>query len=701
MTDDDIKSIFKKLYMSEFPFDEPRLGQEEIIPTILSGIVERDVRCHIIQADTGVGKSAIAVTVARALCKMVHSRAVDKCVDVTLGPIDEEAPIGPIYKSKLKSWKNYSHDDGDVMHTKCILATPNKALQDQYEKEFVVNGNKTDITMFKGRSNYECGVEEVSADKCPIKKMSLKERQLHRTTSCYHNPNCGYGQAIRKALLDCNLVVCNYHSMTSLMFHAEARAVPFSRNLCSVLVVDEAHTLPAHLIDMGTAHIDIESIYADKIEVEPIMTEEITDIEIGVIELIHRIAADPSNKKLLLECVTRLLTDVSHMNLVYRMLANGNYEMSTDFTAKSREYDKLYNVMRAYQEEIIKVIEGKLEQEHTNWSVFLKKVTNRDVDPSIKKADESKPIYHRLTLVSKSPAPGFRELASNFNVIIMMSGTLALDAFRKDLGLTADECEMHKVHTSTPLSYRPLIYIGSAETNMKYANKEKALPVIAESIVDLARFHDTWRGIIHTQSGANGQVLKKHIAAMTKGDRATWRRFIWHFGGPKYQQLKQFMANVNDNSIIVSPSLDSGFDGKNRVARWQVVMKIPYPPRNVPEVKTRLDEPDGEIWYTHEVIKKIVQTYGRVNRTSTDFGITYVIDGGWNGFLWKIRGAEIRNDIPLPFLDAVDAHRKFYYIFKEDGTLDTVPRHEHDQLVLNCSKRLAAVDLLQYLETLR
>ncbi len=62
-----MSSITKEKWVGFFPFKEPRPEQEEAINFILRSFLEDGKRFVIADLGTGIGKSAIGVTVARYL----------------------------------------------------------------------------------------------------------------------------------------------------------------------------------------------------------------------------------------------------------------------------------------------------------------------------------------------------------------------------------------------------------------------------------------------------------------------------------------------------------------------------------------------------------------------------------------------------------------------------------------------------------
>jgi Rad3-related DNA helicase len=77
--------------------------------------------------------------------------------------------------------------------------------------------------------------------------------------------------------------------------------------------------------------------------------------------------------------------------------------------------------------------------------------------------------------------------------------------------------------------------------------------------------------------------------------------------------------------------MTEGFDFAGDLARWQVIMKVPYPNLGDKQVNAKRER-DPE-WYQLETVKTIVQATGRICRSEDDFGVTYIIDADFE-MLW-------------------------------------------------------------------
>ncbi len=70
--------------------------------------------------------------------------------------------------------------------------------------------------------------------------------------------------------------------------------------------------------------------------------------------------------------------------------------------------------------------------------------------------------------------------------------------------------------------------------------------------------------------------------------------------------------------------MTEGFDFSEDLARWQIIAKVPYPYLGDLQVSAKKDK--DEEWYTLQAVMSIIQACGRVCRSDTDKGTTYMLD---------------------------------------------------------------------------
>jgi Rad3-related DNA helicase len=92
--------------------------------------------------------------------------------------------------------------------------------------------------------------------------------------------------------------------------------------------------------------------------------------------------------------------------------------------------------------------------------------------------------------------------------------------------------------------------------------------------------------------------------------------------------------------------MTEGLDLRDDLSRFQVIVKVPYPPFKDPYVTARrqLDKR----WYPWQTAMRLIQATGRSVRSETDFAETYIVDSDFGKFR-RIN----RNLLPAWWLAAV------------------------------------------------
>lgn len=181
-----------------FPYENVRPSQEQAINRILDAF-EDGKKHFILEAGTGVGKSAIGVTVAKYV----------------------EAHL---------------NDHNSVQKTGAYILTTQKILQEQYTKDH--GGSNGLMKSIKSSSNYKCRYHKVQSCGESLRLLKGARRGSAFWNACI--ANCVYKKA-KKNFIDATLGVTNFSYFLAETQYA-GKIEP--RQL---LIVDEAHNAPDEL----------------------------------------------------------------------------------------------------------------------------------------------------------------------------------------------------------------------------------------------------------------------------------------------------------------------------------------------------------------------------------------------------------------------------------------------------------------------
>ena len=209
--------------------------------------------------------------------------------------------------------------------------------------------------------------------------------------------------------------------------------------------------------------------------------------------------------------------------------------------------------------------------------------------------------------------------------VILMSATIVNHRiFAKSLG--NKDYKFIEVNSTFAPEQSP-IYI-STKYRLNYKNLNKLLPRVLDQVETILDEHKDQKGVIHTHSF---NITKEFKRILRKSDH--YKRFLFREDGSDNEHILQTHSESPDPTVLVSPSLSYGVDLKDELSRFQVVIKLPYPPLGSKRIKQLFDE--DKAWYEHQMFNNLVQSCGRSTRNEDDYCTTYILDGNIRNIMSK------------------------------------------------------------------
>lgn len=189
--------------------------------------------------------------------------------------------------------------------------------------------------------------------------------------------------------------------------------------------------------------------------------------------------------------------------------------------------------------------------------------------------------------------------------------------FCRSLGLEPDKVAWLNLNSTFPVENRR-IYLTMVGSMSKRNRGDTMAPFLKFTEKVLDTYNDT-KGIIHCNSYELGEAIMKGLAQTPHSARLLYPQNA-DDRDPVFKRHKF----SEDATVIITPSMTEGFDFSYDLARWQVIAKIPFPYLGDRQVAAK-KEMDPE-WYDLEAVKAIIQACGRIVRSDTDVGHTYILD---------------------------------------------------------------------------
>jgi ATP-dependent DNA helicase DinG len=203
---------------------------------------------------------------------------------------------------------------------------------------------------------------------------------------------------------------------------------------------------------------------------------------------------------------------------------------------------------------------------------------------------------------------------------LLMSGTI----YNKDLycrlnGLKSEETCFIKIGSSFPVSNRP-IYLKSDYT---VDTSHKTWDInFKEMITKIKGVFKDEKGLIHAPSYHAGLTL--YNALKDTG------RMVIHDKDNFQENLLEFYKG-NNPLVFISPTCQQGVDFKGSRARFQIILRVPYPNTSNKLMAKKVKEDFS--YYNYQTLITFGQQIGRINRSEDDFGVTVLMDDRFNKFI--------------------------------------------------------------------
>jgi ATP-dependent DNA helicase DinG len=218
--------------------------------------------------------------------------------------------------------------------------------------------------------------------------------------------------------------------------------------------------------------------------------------------------------------------------------------------------------------------------------------------------------------------------------IVLLSATIIDHKnFAKSLGIK--DYEYIEIGSSFDATRSPIKVSSKYKPN--YKNLKNVLPGICEQISQILEYHKNEKGIIHTHSYEITEFVRQRVNS--------GRLLVRDTNATNEDILKQHMETTNP-TVLVSPSMVFGIDLKDELARFQIIVKLPFLPLGSKRIKQLFDI--DKDWYENKMLNAVVQAAGRSTRSKDDYSTTYILDGNFINVVTRCK-----NKLPKHFIERI------------------------------------------------
>lgn len=212
------------------------------------------------------------------------------------------------------------------------------------------------------------------------------------------------------------------------------------------------------------------------------------------------------------------------------------------------------------------------------------------------------------------------------DTVVFMSGTIyGLDQFVNPLGIKSSDCAYTRLASDFPVENRPIVRPRNKNLDLSHKHFDANYDECVKTIENLMKHHSNQKGLIHAPNYKIAVQLAKSLGGSG--------RVMTHDSDTLQSQLQAFYASEKP-LVFISPSVREGVDFHGDRARWQVVLRPPYPPANEPYYKWLIAQNRWDV-YTRDSLLDAGQIFGRIVRSKEDWGVTYLLSSTFDSFLNK------------------------------------------------------------------
>jgi ATP-dependent DNA helicase DinG len=528
-----------------------------------------------ISAPTGTGKGIIALEVARRL-------------------LDKE------------NWDSY-------------VLTSEKSLQAQYEEDTEKYDIHSDAKSICGIDTYKCHVnnEKFSLGVCRMMGKGNSEALKMPCAS-----TCEYLQRW-SAAKEASRTIMNYSYWMIQMNYVLAKMEGYAPFQIRPLVVcDEAHKLPDIIEDHFACSIDLKFIERIRNVVALLRSEghinhqiQHHDIE-SALTRCFRLTAK-CNNQLHLDALTNLYV---HYDVLNKAVISVSEAFAQKYLKGKSDITSLQKKIRNMPKEVRAVfrLKDSLKDRLCKLEDYIQIIKDTSIENLVVDASSNEERkYHNL-----NDAHLFQKHFKAFSKVrIYMSATIQANLLIQRFGIPQEDALILDVKSSWDKRRSPIVLCNTA--NMTFKNQDESLKKCVRKIDELMRQHRGQRGIIHTTSNVIMNYVIEHSGFSSR---------MFPYSGT--EEKMSILDNFHDypaDAVLIGPSLTTGIDMKDDLARFNIVIKLSFP--NMGSALWAKRYEIANHIYIGETASILEQSCGRTTRSEDDFSISYILDSRAKSFI--------------------------------------------------------------------
>ncbi len=479
--------------------------------------------------------------------------------------------------------KNQEHKTNILMHQ--------KILQDQYDDFF---GSCANITIMKGKSNYDCIAEP---------KVNVEEAACQTSpTKCLHESSCEYFK-LRNEISETPLLITNNH------FILAALKTPWFNRVgeSMVTVFDECHGLNNVFTEYFTIKLNKNTLKTCKK-----MSDSLKSFKnITIIEEIQGLISETITEIKQFDVRNYLFSYSLVFNKIKKIINNINQSFNGDNENSKPVIIELSKVLNYFN------------QIYTPYREFL---INRETSRYLfdEKVNSDEFVYDLVPFSVSSIFMNVANMLSKKKLFMSATVTDPL-SFAKELGIK--NYKYIRMKNMFPTKNRTVSFMnisGLNNTNVYQHPLSNEMKNCYETVLKICKTHGNCNesGVIFTPSY---RLTKKIVDDLGESlEKLGFSIYYNLITEDREKVLEQFLNTDIKKRLLISPSFFEGVNFTDSISRFQIIFKTPYMSlgSKVVKEKARIDSR----WYETTSLRSILQASGRSVRHTEDYASTYILD---------------------------------------------------------------------------
>ena len=613
----------------------------------------------VLEAPTGFGKSAVAITFALNL----GSSYICTSTKDLQTQYSKDFPFIKTAKGKSNFpclLKQDFVDNGTYRCGICVSDNPNECFHTTVDY-----GHCMTNEFFKGNG---CKYRTFLKDYKLINERT-KEEEIYIDKDAKQNYKKQFSDwsAIKNLKIAREWKPCEYFNQLNIALTSSHSIfnysiflafLPYNKSLISereLLVLDEGHLLETEIVKFRGLSISKRrwKRYIANLEIIDYGYDDIERWIDFLIDLESKMLVATDNSSIVQLLASERKIKYNYCNDDFKKISRKDRENKKKIISASEIFDSDYEIEKRYafdENNISKNPSKNLGEELAVDAIKDTERLTRTINNILSNpknwiiSDIKKDNNYKVEKVELKPldiAPYCKSIFEKGSKVLIMSATILNNkAFCKSIGLDPENVRFIQVKSDFPVEHRIIYPLNIAYLNYSNLQSIEIKSKISKAVDNIMSTYKKDKGIIHTTSYDQLNFIKENIS------KENARRLV--ITDPEIQRDEVIFQHTSTTkpTVPISPSLHTGLDLKDDLSRFQIITKVPYLSKGDrwTNAKRELDEE----WYYWQTALRLIQAYGRSIRSKEDWAKTYILDSAFSYFIKKNK-----NMLPDWFIQAI------------------------------------------------